>query len=306
VVGRQLVPQLVESGHEGVGMTSKPEKTDLVADLGATPVVADALDAESVGIAVSEARPDAIVHQMTDLSRGINPRKQAEALKPTNRLRTVGTDHLLSAGMAVGIRRFVAQSFLLGLYERTGAAVKTEQDPVDPDPPSALRGIIAALRYMEAAVTGADWTEGIVLRYGAFYGPGTSLSLDPPGGDMVEAIEQRKLPLIGSGEGVWSFTHVEDAAAATVAALEDGHRGVYNVVDDEPATVSDWLPAMADAVGAKPPRRVPKWLGRLAAGDGFASFMTDARGASNEKAKRELHWFPRHPSWRRELAGGAG
>lgn len=304
VVGRQLIPQLLEHGHEVVGMTSKPEKSELVAELGATPVVADALDAESVGMAVSQANPDAIVHQMTDLSHGINPRKQAEALAPTNQLRTVGIDHLLSAGRAVGVRRFVAQSFLLGLFEPTGSTLKTEEDAVDPDPPSSLRDIIAAIRYLESAVTGADWTEGIVLRYGAFYGPGTSLELDPPGGMMVDAIAERKMPVIGSGEGVWSFTHVEDAASATVAALEDGHRGIYNVVDDEPATVSEWLPTLAEAVGAKPPRRVPRWLGRLAAGDGFESYMTEARGASNEKAKRELNWLPSHSSWRKDLARG--
>jgi nucleoside-diphosphate-sugar epimerase len=301
VVGRQLVPQLVAGGHQVTGMTSRPEKSELLSGLGATPVVADALDPEAVGVAVSESAPEAIVHQLTALSGGVNPRHQERDLAATNRLRTEGTDHLLSAGRAVGVRRFVAQSFMIGTYAPTGGAVKTEDDPLDPEPPSSFRTTLEAIRYLEAAVVGAEWTEGIVLRYGAFYGPGTSLSLDPPG-EMTEMIRKRRIPMIGGGGGVWSLIHVEDAASATVAALEQGRRGIYNVADDEPARASEWLPALADAVGAKPPLRVPRWIGRLAGGDGLVTWMTEARGASNEKAKRELGWSPDHPSWRRGFA----
>ena len=304
VVGRQLVPQLVERGHEVVGMTSRPEKSELLRGLGATPVVADALDPEAVGLAVSEAAPDAIVHQLTALSAGVNPRHQERDLAATNRLRTEGTDHLLSAGRAIGVRRFVAQSFLIGTYERRGGAVKSEDDPLDSEPAPSFRTGLEAIRHLEEAVVGAEWTEGIVLRYGFFYGPGSQLALDPPG-EAVEMIRKRRMPVIGGGGGVWSFTHVEDAASATVAALEQGRRGIYNVVDDEPAPVSEWLPALADALGAKAPRRLPRWVGRLAVGNGFVTMMTEARGASNQKAKRELHWTPRYSSWRRAFAGGA-
>jgi len=258
-----------------------------------------------VGRAVSEAAPDAIVHQLTGLSGGVDLRHQERDMAPTNRLRTEGTDHLLSAGRAVGIRRFVAQSFLVGTYERTGDAVKSEDDPLDPNPPVPMRTTLDALRYLENAVAGAEWTDGIVLRYGAFYGPGTSFATRPDG-EMTEMIRKRRLPVVGGGRGVWSFTHVDDAAGATVAALEHGRRGTYNVVDDEPATVSEWLPALAAAVGAKRPRRVPRWVGRLLAGEGATMMMTEARGASNSKAKRELDWHPRHPSWRRGFATALG
>jgi nucleoside-diphosphate-sugar epimerase len=305
VVGRQLVPQLVAGGHQVAGMTSRPEKSELLRGLGTIPVVADALDPESVGRAVSEFAPEAIVDQLTGLSGGVNPRHQERDMALTNRLRTEGTDHLLSAGRAVGVRRFVAQSFLVGTYAQTGGAVKSEDDPLDPEPPSSTRTTLEALRYHEAAVVGAKWTEGIVLRYGAFYGPGTGLAIDPPG-EQTEMIRERKFPLVGSGGGVWSFTHVEDAASAAVASLEDGRRGIYNIVDDEPAPVSEWLPAMAAAVGAKAPRRLPRWLGRLIAGDAIVMWMTESRGASNQKAKRELHWYPRYPSWRQAFANGAG
>ncbi|HSJ17704.1 MAG TPA: NAD(P)-dependent oxidoreductase [Solirubrobacterales bacterium] len=305
VVGRQLVPMLVTRGHEVAGMTSRRENAERLREWGATPFVADALDAESVGTAISEFGPEAIVHQLTGLSGGVDLRHQERDMAPTNRLRTEGTDHLLSAGRAAGVRRFVAQSFLVGTYERTGDAVKSEDDPLDPNPPTPMRTTLDALRYLENAVAGAAWTDGIVLRYGAFYGPGTGFATDPAG-EMTEMIRKRRLPVVGGGGGVWSFTHVDDAAGATFAALEHGRRGVYNVVDDEPAPVSEWLPQLAATLGAKPPRRVPRWVGRLLAGEGATMMMTEARGASNAKAKRGLDWQPRHPSWRRGFAAALG
>jgi nucleoside-diphosphate-sugar epimerase len=301
VLGRVLVPQLVSGGHEVVGMTRTPSKQDLLRDLGARPVVADALDPDAVARAVAEAEPEVIVHQLTALSRSIDMRHLDRDFAETNRLRTEGTDHLLAAGRAIGVRRFVAQSFAGWPSARTGGPVKTEADPLDPAPPAALRPLLDALRHLEEAVTGAAWTEGIVLRYGGFYGPGTSLSVRPEG-EHVALIRQRKFPVVGSGAGVWSFIHIEDAATATVAAIERGERGIYNVVDDEPAPVSVWLPAAARAFGAKPPRRLPRWLGRIAAGEAATVMMTEVRGASNEKAKRELGWSPRYSTWREGFA----
>jgi nucleoside-diphosphate-sugar epimerase len=218
----------------------------------------------------------------------------------TNRLRTEATDHLLSAGHAVGVRRFVAQSVsAYGMYGRTGDAIKSEEDSLEPTPVQEMRETLAAVRHLEEAVLGAEWTEGIVLRYGAFYGPGTSMA---PGSEQFELIRKRKFPLIGDGAGVWSFIHVVDAAEATVAAVEQGRRGVYNVVDDEPAPVAEWLPALAQELGAKKPMRVPRLVGRILAGNAAVMMMTEIRGASNAKAKRELAWRPAHPSWRQGFA----
>jgi nucleoside-diphosphate-sugar epimerase len=218
----------------------------------------------------------------------------------TNRLRTEGTDHLLSAGQAVGVQRFVAQGVSgYGAYLRTGGPVKTEDDPLDPTPVPAMRGTITAVHHLEDAVLGAEWTEGIVLRYGAFYGPGTALA---PGEEQFELIRKRKFPVVGKGGGVWSFIHIADAADATVAAIEHGRRGAYNVVDDDPAAVAEWLPALAEELGAKKPMRVPRFVGRMFAGDVGVMMMTEVRGASNEKAKRELGWRPAHPSWRQGFA----
>jgi nucleoside-diphosphate-sugar epimerase len=296
-IGKQLVPRLVQAGHEVTGMTRSEAKQAMLADLGATPVVADALEPDQVAGAVARARPDVIVHQLTAIG-ALDMRHFDRAFALTNRLRTEGTDHLLSAGQAVGVERFLAQSYFGG-YARTGAAVKTEDDPLDPAPAREMRQTAAAIRHLEEAVLGASWTEGIVLRYGAFYGPGTSLA---PGGDQYEVVRQRKFPVVGDGGGVWSFIHVADAADATVAAIERGTRGVYNVVDDEPARVAEWLPALAETVGAKKPMRVPRFIGRLLAGEVAAVMMTEARGASNAKAKRELAWRPAHPSWRQGFA----
>ena len=299
-LGRQLVPRLVEAGHEVAGLTRSPSKHDLLLDLGAEPLIADALDADAVADAVAHAEPDVIVHELTALSGSMDLRHFDRDFAITNRLRTEATDHLLAAGRAVGIRRFVAQSYAGWPFARRGGPVKTEEDPLDPAPVDAMRSTLDAIRYLEDAVTGASWTEGIVLRYGGFYGPGTSLG--PDGGEHVEMIRGRKFPIVGDGAGVWSFVHIEDAADATVAAVEHGRRGIYNVVDDEPAPVAEWLPAIARALGAKPPRRVPVWLGRLLAGEAATVMMTEVRGASNAKAKRELGWQPRHPTWRQAIA----
>jgi nucleoside-diphosphate-sugar epimerase len=304
-LGRPLVGQLVERGHEVTGMTRSESKAELVRELGAKPAVADALDPDAVARAVAEAEPDVIVHQMTSIEPSFNPRRMEQAFAMTNRLRTEGTDHLLAAGRAVGVKRFVAQSFAPWPYARTGGMVKSEDDPLDSTPPPEVRTTLDAIKYLEQAVTGADWTEGIALRYGGFYGPGTSIGLDPPG-EQIEMIQKRKFPLAGKGTGVWSFIHIEDAASATVEAVEHGTRGIYNVVDDEPAPISEWLPVLAKTLGAKPPRHVPLWLARLAGGKVTSVMMSDLRGSSNTKAKRELGWKPRYPSWRDGFAKGLG
>jgi 2-alkyl-3-oxoalkanoate reductase len=309
-LGRALVPQLVTRGHEVVGMTRSASKQDLVRSLGARPVVADALDPDAVAQAVASAEPEVIVHQLTALSGKMSIRDarhpdRSSNANMTNRLRTEGTDYLLAAGRAVGARRFVAQSFGAFRYTRTGGPVQTEADPLDPDPPAALRTMQAGYLYLERAVTTIEWGEGIALRYGGFYGPGTSISLAPDA-QMAAPIRRRRFPIVGDGGGVWSHIHIEDAAAATVAAVERGRPGVYNFVDDDPAPVREWLPVLANALGAKPPRRIPRWLGRLAAGEVATLMMTEVRGASNAKAKRELGWQLRYPSWRQGVAQGLG
>ncbi len=303
-LGMQLVPLLVGHGHGVVGMTRTEAKRDQLRSLGAQPVVADALDADAVGRVVGETEPDVIVHQLTAIPPKINMRRFEREFALTNRLRTEGTDHLLSAGRAVGVKRFVAQSNA-SLYARTGGPIKWEDAPVDDDPAPEMRQGLAAIRHVEAAVTGAQWTEGVVLRYGWFYGPGTSIALDPLG-SQIEMIRKRQVPIVGGGTGVWSFIHIEDAAAATVAAIEGGPAGIYNVVDDEPASVSEWVPELAAIVGAKRPLRVPRWVGRLAAGEWATVAMIELRGASNDKAKRELDWQLRFPSWRQGFAKGLG
>jgi nucleoside-diphosphate-sugar epimerase len=305
VLGRQLVPQLVARGHEVVGMTRSAAKQDLLRSLGARPVVADALDPDSVAQAVASAEPEVIVHQLTALSGDFDMRHIDRFFETTNRLRTEGTDHLLAAARAVGARRFVAQSYAGWPAERSGGPVKDENAPFDPDPPEALRGMMAAIRHLEGAVTGATWLEGVVLRYGGFYGPGTTLSADPAASHTA-AIRKRQFPVVGDGGGIWSFIHVADAATATAVAVEHGERGVYNVVDDEPAPARSWMPELARVLGAKPPRRVPRWLGRILAGEAATIMMTEVRGASNEKAKRELGWKPRYASWRQGFAQGLG
>ena len=302
-LGRQLLPRLVERGHEVTGMTRSESKQPLVRELGGRPVVVDALDPRSVTEAVVRNEPEVIVHQLTAIPQAPDMRHFARDFAQTNRLRTEGTDHLLTAGRAAGVRRFVAQSYAPAIFARVGGPVKVEDDPLDDSPPDQMRATVDAVRHLESAVTGATWTEGVVLRYGAFYGPGTNFSLGPEDA-MVEAIRKRQLPLVGRAGGVWSFIHIEDAAEATINAIEGRGRGIYNVVDDEPAAVADWLPVAAKAVEAPAPRRVPRWLGRLFAGEAATVMMTEARGASNAKAKRELAWTPRHASWREGFASG--
>jgi nucleoside-diphosphate-sugar epimerase len=303
VLGTRLVPRLVAAGHDVVGMTRTPAKQDDLRALGARPVVADALDPDAVARAVAEAEPEVIVHQLTSLSGGFDFRNPDKGMAQTNRLRVEGTDHLLAAGRAVGARRFLAQSYSGLPFARTGGPVKTEADPLDREPLASMRESVAAIRYLEEAVTGIHWGEGLVLRYGGFYGPGTSLSRDPRA-EMAVPVRERKFPVVGAGGGVWSFIHIDDAAAATAAAIDHGAAGIYQVVDDEPAPVREWLPALAGALGAKPPRRVPRWIGRLMAGEAAAVMMTEMRGAANDKAKRELGWRPRYASWRLGFAEG--
>lgn len=304
-LGKQLVPRLVEDGHEVVGMIRSPEKQDLVRALGARPAVADAFDAAQVREAVAAAAPEAIVHQLTSLPANLEPRHFDRDFALTNRLRTEGTDNLLAAARAVGARRFLAQSYTGWPYARSGGPVKTEEDPLDPEPGAQFRTTLAAIRRLEETIAGAEGVEGLILRYGAFYGPGTSIGLDPEGA-VIRTVRKRGFPVVGGGAGVWSFVQIEDAATATAIAVGRGAPGLYNVVDDDPAPVVEWLPALAAAVDAKPPWRVPRWLGRIAAGGAAVTLMTEIRGAANAKAKRELGWQLRYPSWREGFREGMG
>jgi len=304
-IGLQLVPQLIAAGHSVVGTTRTAAKAELIKRMGAEPVIADGLDAPAIRAAVIAAEPDTIIDQMTDLADVRDIRHFDRAFTATNRLRTQGTDFLLAAAREAGAGRFIAQSFCGWTYGRGGEEIKTETDALDPDPPAELRRTLQAIQHLEDAVTGSADPEGIVLRYGSFYGPDTGMLSRA----MIDQLRGRRVPLIGGGGGRWSFIHVEDAAAATVAAVDRGKPGnIYNIVDDEPAEVSEWLPALATVVGARPPIRVPAWLGRLFAGEHLVSMMTEVRGGSNAKAKQELGWQPAHPSWRQgfaEIANGA-
>lgn len=294
-IGRQLVPRLVAAGHEVHGMTRRQSKRALLHELGAVPVVADALDPDQLAEAVGKAKPQVIIHELTAIPDLLDMRHFDRDFALTNRLRTEGTDHLLSAGQAAGISRFIAQSYAAWPYERVGGLVKSEEDPLDPTPAREMRQSMQAILHVERTVLDANWTEGIVLRYGAFYGPDTNITA---GSAQIELVQKRKFPVVGNGGGMWSFIHIADAAEATVAAVERGSRGVYNVVDDDPAPVNEWLPALAQTLGAKRPMRVPRFIGRLVAGEAGVVMMTELRGASNDKAKRELQWCPAHPSWR--------
>ena len=302
-LGKPLITQLHAAGHEVVAMTRSPSKTAALARLGAEVAVADALDRDAVTKAVMRAEPEVLIHQLTALSGVTDFRHFDREFALTNRLRTEGTDNLVAAARAAGVRRLIAQSFGVWTYERTGGMVKTEDAPLDPNPPAEQRQSLAAIRHLEASVLGADGFEGVALRYGGFYGPGTNMSR---GGDMTEMVRRRKFPIVGGGTGMWSFAHIEDAAAATVAAVDRGAPGTYNVADDDPAQVSAWLPALARELGAKPPQRIPAWLGRIVAGEVVVSMMTQIRGISNAKAKRELNWAPRYPSYREGFASGLG
>ena len=294
-IGRRLVPLLVRDGHSIVATTRHSGKLDSLRAAGTEPIVLDALDRDAVMKAVLDARPDVIVHQLTALTGVRNFKKVDQELAVTNRLRTEGTQYLLDAARAAGVRRFVAQSYTGWPNVREGGPVKTEDDPLDPHPPKAMTETLEAIRRLESMVAGATGLVGIVLRYGAFYGPGTSVAI---GGDIVEMLRGRKFPLIGNGAGVWSFIHIDDAAEATRVAIQQGPAGIYNIVDDEPVAASVWLPELSRSVGAKPPFHVPVWLGRLAAGEVGVSMMTRVRGSSNAKAKRVLGWRPGYASWR--------
>ncbi|MFC0531730.1 NAD-dependent epimerase/dehydratase family protein [Phytohabitans kaempferiae] len=303
-IGRHLVSQLVARGHEVVGTTRSAAKLGALRALGAEPVIVDALDPDSVADVVAKAEPEVVIHQLTALSGPADFRRARRMAAATNRLRTEGTDHLLAAARAVGVRRFVAQSNSLWM-ERTGGPVADESGRIEPNPPADAEEAVAALRHLERAVTGVSWADGIALRYGGFYGPGTGISAEP-GAVMAEWLRKRRFPIIGGGGGVWSLVHIVDAASATVAAVERGRRGIYHVGDDEPAPVRDFLPELARALGARPPRRVPAWLVRPLAGRGPVDMMTRARGISSEKTKRELGWTLRYPTWRVGFAEGLG
>ena len=290
-VGTPLVSQLVRRGHEVVGTSRTPERAEAVRALGAEPAVLDVLDREVVRRLVLDTKPDAIVHQATALAGGIDFKHFAESFARTNQLRTEGTDNLLAAAKEANVRRFVAQSYAGWPLARVGGPVKTEEDPLDDDPPEGVRSTVDAIKHLESAVVDAG---GIALRYGSFYGA----PVDP----ALDAIRERKVPIVGDGGGVWSFVHVEDAASATVLALERGKPGIYNVTDDDPAPAREVLPALAEAVGAPAPRKVPVWLAKLFAGELGVVMMTQLRGASNAKAKQELGWTLRYPSWREGFA----
>ena len=295
-IGRQLTPRLIAAGYEVAGTTRTPSKAEHVQATGAKPVVMDALDREAVLAAVAAFRPDVIIHELTDLG-GLAMRTFDRDFEVTNRLRTEGTRHLLEAGRAVGSRRFIAQSYAGWPLERSGSRLKTEDDPLDPQPARIMRAAFEAIAACERLVLDADWIEGIVLRYGSFYGPGTGLAAD---GNQLDLVRKRRWPLIGDSAGIWSFIHVADAADATVAAVEQGSRGIYHVVEDDPPAASEWLPAVASRIGAPPPMRVPRLVGRVLGGEAATIVMTEVRGAANDKAKRELAWQPRH-AWRQHL-----
>ncbi|HEX6736729.1 MAG TPA: NAD(P)-dependent oxidoreductase [Vicinamibacteria bacterium] len=300
-VGRQLVPLLVRGRHEVVATARTAERAEAVRALGAQPAVMDGLDRASVLRAVAAARPEVVVHQMTALAEARSFRRPDDVMAGSNRLRTEGTDHLLEAARAAGARRFVAQSFTGWPNAREGGRIKTEEDPLDASPAPSTVQTLEAIRRLEHTVQSATDLVGVVLRYGAFYGPGTALA---PGGVMLEMVRQRKLPIVGGGAGVWSFSHVADVAEATRLAIEGGPAGIYNIVDDDPAEASVWLPELARILAAPPPRRVPLWLGRLLAGEAMVRMMTEQRGSSNAKAKRLLGWQPAYASWREGFRRG--
>jgi nucleoside-diphosphate-sugar epimerase len=294
-VGSRLVPQLVERGHEVVGTSRSASSADRLRALGATPMVLDVLDPGATREVVADTMPDAIVHEATALAGQSDLRHFDESFAGTNRLRTDGTDNLIAAARETGVSRLVAQSYAGWPYAREGGPVKSEDDPLDPSPVPEMRETLDAIEHLERRVTDAG---GTVLRYGGLYGE--------PDDVQAELVRKRRFPIVGDGGGVWSFVHLDDAASATVLAVEQGDVGIYNVVDSDPAPVSEWLPALAQAVHAKPPRHVPRWVARLVAGDVGVVLMTEVRGASNAKARRDLDWTLRHPSWREGFESAYG
>jgi nucleoside-diphosphate-sugar epimerase len=296
-LGRHLVPALVAEGHDVTATTRTAAKAGGLREAGATPVILDGRDRDAVIAEVLVASPDVIVHEMTALASMRSLRQLDKVFATTNALRTQGTDNLLAAAAQAGTRRVIAQSYV-SANARTGNLVKTEDDPIDTDPVPSARQTLAAIRHVEETVPRVA-PEGIVLRYGSFYGPGASDIL-------LDTVRKRQWPLIGGGTGIWSFIEITDAAAATLAAVSHGAPGVYNVADSDPAPASEWLPYLAGLLGAKPPLRIPAWLGRLLAGEFIVAQMTSARGSSNEKARKELGWEPRFASWREGFRAWAG
>ena len=297
-IGQKLVPALVEAGHEVTGTSRSAERGEELAKLGATPAVMDALDPVATAATVAGAKPDVIVHQLTALPNAPNPRK-SDIYEATDRLRREGTANLVTAASEAGVKRIIAQSIAFA-YAPEGGAIKDEEAPLAIGAPEPFGATVEAVAELERQVTQTAGVDGVVLRYGWFYGPGTYFA---PDGFIAGEVRKRRYPVIGSGQGITSFVHTEDAAAATAAAIETGAPGIYNIVDDEPLALRDWLPLYADALGAKPPRRIPRFVARLAAGPVVAQMATEMRGASNAKAKRELSWSPRCPSVRDGFAG---
>lgn len=299
-IGKRLVPQLIGGGHEVVGAFKSPSNIELVRAMGAKPLVLDLLDAGAVRKEILKAKPEAIIHEATSLNNKLDFKNPDRAFAQTNLLRTKGIDALLAAAQEAGVRQFVAQSFASYRYARKGGPIKTEDDPLDPNPPAAMRETYAAMSYLDNAVTEAG---GVALRYGGFYGDSNNSSERV---NLLEPILKRMFPIVGDGGGYASFIHLEDAAAATVLALEKGATGIYNIVDDEPAPVREWLPYLAEVLGARPPRHFPAWMARLVAGELAVMMGTELRGASNAKAKGEFGWTLRYPSWREGFRAAYG
>lgn len=303
-IGRSLVPQLVELGHRVVASVRTRDRAPAAEALGAVPAVADPLDRAGLTAVVVQAEPEVVIHELTALAGASGDfRKFDREFALTNRFRTEVTDTLLAAARAAGARRFLAQSFCGWPFAREGGAVKTEEDPLDPGPPAGFRTTLAAIRYVETTVLDASGIEALALRYGLLYGPGTGIARD---GLLTDLVRKHRIPIVGNGTGVWSFVHVADAARATALAVSRGSPGLYNIVDDDPAPVAGWLPFLADVLGAGVPRRVPAWLARVAIGGEGVSMMTRIRGGSNAKARRELGWEPRYPSWRQGFPAELG
>jgi len=302
-IGKLLVPDLVSNGHEVVGLARNDRKAEVLRSMGAEAMVADPLDKDALTAVILRAAPKVIVHQLTALSNLRSFRNADQEFALTNRFRTEVTDTLLAAARDVGARRVILQSYCGWPFAREGGPVKTEEDRLDPDPPASFRKTFEAIRYLEDSVRKRVDLQALALRYGGFYGPGTGLAKDGP---FAEIVRKRRMPIVGGGTGIWSFIHIRDAARATVAAVTAGDPGIYNIVDDEPAPVSIWLPALASALGAKPPFKIPLWVGKLVIGTAGVSIMTEVRGGSNAKAKRELGWQPIYASWRRGFVEGLG
>ena len=301
VIGRALLPQLRDAGHDVVAMTRFEERAATLREQGVEAVVCDAFEADRVADAVAAARPEVVVNQLTDIPKAINPRKMAEQFETNDRLRTEGTRNLMSAAEAVGARRLISQS--IAFAYAPGAELRSEGDPLFEDAPGSWGRSVAAVRALEEGTLGSESVEGVVLRYGYFYGPGSSYAGD---GSTAAMVRKRAFPVVGGGTAVYSFIHIDDAAAATVAALDRGTPGIYNIVDEDPAPVSEWLPEYASALEARPPRRVPRLAARIAAGRLAVYMMTGLQGATNAKAKRELGWQPQWPSWRQGFREALG